>query len=1291
VIWTSHQSLTAGRTPGRAVIEVRHASKSEGPEDRCSAGRIAGVTGSSSGGLGPVRGTALEARVLAWLACYLLADRRLPQEWMTSAEVSAVGGQTGREVDDLGGVTKRGGYLLIQSKKRLGLGVTPTSPLGQALRQVVAQFLHGVPADPEDGTAVRELDPSRDRLIVVTDEIAPGHVKKGLVDAVDRLACLPSELPFADLDGDADFVKARDVVLGHLRREWTTQRGELPTDAALRPLLKVLRVRVAALVEGGREWDQAMRLLEEVLANQAQSRAAWAALVTQCVTYAEKRLWAVRSAVADDLAHQEIYLGSDRAFERDIANLRTASRSRLSALDADIHVPAAEGKVRLAREIQPIIDSTDGNLVLVGPAGAGKTSIIVRAARALAGAGQDVLFLPADALAGTAADAQTDLGISYGLLDVVLAWRGPARGTVIIDGLDVTKLSEPSRWLLELVRGLRDSRWRVLATARTYSLRYGPRWREAFRGSPPDPNRQDRELSGVRHLLVSDLTDSELAPLAASSPSLAALVSSAHPALMSLLRNPFNLKLAADMLAADPSLPLTSIRTRNDLLRQYWDQRVVGQDRYRRQATLTALATQMIRDRRPRVADPAAILDPALHDALEGLLADDVLREDPRDPWATAAATGFSHPILFDYAVAQLVLGRPGQPMYLLDRLAEDPDLAVITKPSLDLHLSAIWHGDPTRNTFWALAVRLDQDGRGHALAGLAAAAVSVHEGLAAGNLDPLLSMCCTARRPTQMTDARRLVAQIAGVMFTRDIPGPQQAAAIPVLAAAAGQIAASAEADDDVNLAQLATFITRRLSAASQSPEYASAAGQLDAATASTMRVALADPAGTGRADLARNAGSLLGDAVIRDPVAYSPLISRVCEPEALAAWNVIVIEQLIEKLPELGRVAPRHAAQIVLTAWALKATDDSPSQIGTSQILSFSMSPQGRLDSVRYQSGAKFSAWLTTAPEHAVEVYLQLLADHAPAWAITHPAGEVPLVRYSHDLSAGGGHGALKDMAHALVSYLTATAAQEGSGEETAVRLLRQLAADLTHEEVWRILLAAAAAAPTSLGIAFIPLLETGQLLEHPATCGFAAHLLTAVCPLLDANMHRAVERRVLAIGNRAAQDGTRFTAIMDTLIGCLDPARIQEPEIVRRLAVLRQSGGPPPPPLPPDPVWTRAFDISTDAPGPLDGNDEPLADAINAVETDLREAYNRGPGQESARQRLRESFPPLVAELVRSRGEPGSAHLRQGYEALCAAADILAGDPQITPDSELGSLILAVLIGVLPGTSGETETRQ
>jgi hypothetical protein len=131
--------------------------------------------------------------------------------------------------------------------------------------------------------------------------------------------------------------------------------------------------------------------------------------------------------------------------------------------------------------------------------------------------------------------------------------------------------------------------------------------------------------------------------------------------------------------------------------------------------------------------------------------------------------------------------------------------------------------------------------------------------------------------------------------------------------------------------------------------------------------------------------------------------------------------------------------------------------------------------------------------------------------------------------------------------------------------------------------------------------------------------------------------------------------------------------------------------------DPAWSRAFDISAGELSRLGGNDKPLADAINAVEADLREAYNRGPGQARARQRLRESFLLLVTELTQDRirgqaGEPVGEQLRQqGYEALCAAADILAGDPQTTPDSELGPLILAVLLGVLPGASGEPESQQ
>jgi hypothetical protein len=1083
----------------------------------------------------------------------------LPEEWVSSGRVTAVGGQTARDVDDVGALTDRGGHVLVQSKVGLRRGTTATSPLAKAIEQVVRQYLRGVPADPEDGRVGREVDPGRDRLIIVTDERSPASVRVGLVQAVDALACLPAELPFTDVQGDSDLIAARDTVLELLRSRWEAEAGQRPTDAVLRPLLRVFRIRVVRLDEGNSDWNRAVELLETVLDDPSRSRSAWSVLVSRCMALAENRRWATRDVLADGLEHEGFALGSDPDYARDVATLRAASRSRVEALRNDIQVPAPEGAVRLSREVQPLLADAEGNLVLVGAAGVGKTGLILQVAHTLAEAGEDVLFLPADALAGRAAEARGELGISADVLDVLRGWRGVGRGTLIIDGLDITKLSEPSRWLLELVRGLAGSRWRVLATVRTYSLRYGPQWREAFRGDPVNSQHQVHDLAGVHHLLVDDLTDEELGPLIAASPSLAALLGSAPPALMRLLRSPFNLRLAAELLASEPLLSLGSIRTRNDLLREYWERRVMGAvDRRGRQRTLACLTAQMITARRPRMADPEAALDPALYPAFEGLLTDDVLREDPREPWAAATTVGFSHPIMFDYAVAQLILGRPGQPLFLLEKLAADPDLAVIARPSLDLHLAAIWHSDTTRDVFWTLAIQLDRDGHGHALASLAAAGTCVQESLADGDLDPLIAMC-ERRGPmaAQTDDARRLLAQIAGVMLAREITPSQRRAAVPVLASAAARLAITAEASGDVGLALLVTVVLHRLKAAGGSEQDAVAA-HLDEAAATSMRVALADPAGAGRASLAGRAAELVADAIIRDPAAYDSLIGHLCDRAVFDAWNVIVIEPLIRKLPALARATPTCASELVLTAWTYEVTNDTPTQIGASRILSLGTSTGDELEMARWSTGAAFPEWLTTAPAHAIGVYLELLSRRAPPWPTTHQAGEPPRVRRSESLMGSGGHRALLDMARALATFLASQAASS-NGEPRAVSLtgpLDQLAEGLSHHEVWNILLDAATAAAASLGIAFLPLLEQGQLLEHPATLASAARLLAAISPLLDRATHQRTEQRVLAIRNctdpsndSAAQD------LVDLLIGCLDADKIQEPAIAARLVRQRQ----------------------------------------------------------------------------------------------------------------------------------------
>jgi WD40 repeat protein len=322
------------------------------------------VERSSSGGLGPVRGSEFEARVLAWLSCHLLAHRELPKEWVALGQVSAIGGQTARLVDDVGALTGRGGHLLIQCKQGLRLGGTPTSALGKAISQVVAQYLRGIPDSPDDDRRRRLSDPSRDRLIVVTDEGAPASSRTSLVKAVDGLAYLPPELPFTDVGGNTGIVSARDVVLGHLRREWAAQAGGPPGGVELRALLRVLRVRAVCLDEDRPDWNHALGLLETVLEDPTRSRGAWEVLVSRSLTRAGKKQWARREDLAEELAHSGFALRPE--YERSVP-LSMAPALPLAFVER----PAIAS--RLARALTR--GQNTGIVVLTGPSGFGKSTL----------------------------------------------------------------------------------------------------------------------------------------------------------------------------------------------------------------------------------------------------------------------------------------------------------------------------------------------------------------------------------------------------------------------------------------------------------------------------------------------------------------------------------------------------------------------------------------------------------------------------------------------------------------------------------------------------------------------------------------------------------------------------------------------------------------------------------------------------------------------------------------------------------------------------------------------------
>lgn len=116
------------------------------------------MTRSSAGGAGAAGGVGHEDRCLAWAAAYMLAEAALPV-WASGRRVVAIGGQTGRAVDDVGFVTNDDGWGMIQAKKRLTLAKVATGRLAEALGQLVEVDALGVPDRPPLLDRLRPLDP----------------------------------------------------------------------------------------------------------------------------------------------------------------------------------------------------------------------------------------------------------------------------------------------------------------------------------------------------------------------------------------------------------------------------------------------------------------------------------------------------------------------------------------------------------------------------------------------------------------------------------------------------------------------------------------------------------------------------------------------------------------------------------------------------------------------------------------------------------------------------------------------------------------------------------------------------------------------------------------------------------------------------------------------------------------------------------------------------------------------------------------------------------------------------
>jgi hypothetical protein len=329
---------------------------------------------------------------------------------------------------------------------------------------------------------------------------------------------------------------------------------------------------------------------------------------------------------------------------------------------------------------------------------------------------------------------------------------------------------------------------------------------------------------------------------------------------------------------------------------------------------------------------------------------------------------------------------------------------------------------------------------------------------------------------------------------------------------------------------------------------------------------------------------------------------------------------------------------------------------------------------------------AFLEAAPEAAFRFFSSVIALQVSTFEHVRVTGGLPRIYQSQGLEYAG-NGALKAMARAVVTFLTSAAESEDAKARAAAdRLIEAAAAQMTHHQFWNLLLEAGAAHPATLGRLLLPLLDGSDLLGHYTTTAFAAQLIAALSRSLQEAEHPQLEQIIAQAVNPRDPDGAHGQELVDMFLGQLDRDRVQDPIIQARLVELHLQGGPPVAPQPSADATAYGGLISArwggdedDTPGT---SGDPVSLAAQEVSTDIADASSGAPqDQEAARHRLRTSIPRLY-DALQSSGQPlDSPALEPTVTTLTHGAELLARDSEVLPDTDLGQMVLGILLAALP----------
>ena len=345
----------------------------------------------------------------------------------------------------------------------------------------------------------------------------------------------------------------------------------------------------------------------------------------------------------------------------------------------------------------------NGNGILTGNPGVGKSYEIRKLVNHLQKEKKVVLFLPIDKLiAESQQELQAELDLPSNLIKYIASEErvsSSKKGIIIIDAYDAARSREKKKLYLSLIRYVTlnlSEKWNILVVARLFDARRSVELLDIFKEGrdKKDLNNSTLKILKIskdipcRHVIIPELNQEDLIYVLNQHPVLSKHEKEFNPRLKRLLLNPFFISLILHLIENEKNTAkLNSVYSEVQLLDLYWNSRV--------ECNPNGLNYEIILNKITALMIKAHSLFLNLVElrnfdttGIDFLMSAGILTKEG----VNKNKISFSHNILFDYAVSRYGINDSYDGLFKF--ISEDNSRIVLLRPSILYFLSKVWYCD---------------------------------------------------------------------------------------------------------------------------------------------------------------------------------------------------------------------------------------------------------------------------------------------------------------------------------------------------------------------------------------------------------------------------------------------------------------------------------------------------------------------------------------------------------------------------------------------------------------------